>query len=50
LDFLEQDLDPLNTRANNVDVKIHQFLKNQNDDLTDGDKLLSKLSKVGYFD
>ena len=43
-------MDPFNTRASNVDFKIHHFLKNQSDDLSDGDRLLSKLTKIGYFD
>lgn len=49
LGFLEQPLDPFGTRSENVDMKAKQFILTDNP-VTEGDHLLNKLSKVGYFD
>lgn len=49
LGFLEQPLDPFGTRLENVDFKAKKFVVLETP-VTEGDFLLNKLSKVGYFD
>ncbi len=49
LNFLEQPLDPFGTKSQNVDVKTGKFVYKELQE-TNGDKVLSKLLKVGYFD
>ena len=49
LDFLEQPLDPYQTKIQNVDFKTRGFMKNL-EPQSSGDHLLLKLQSVGYFD
>ncbi len=49
LNFLEQPLDPFGTRTQNVDAKTNTFIFKEQEQ-TNGDKVLNKLLKVGYFD